>query len=36
MKEVEKKIGGSGARLDIVDMSDLIVVFSEKRSNNLN
>jgi hypothetical protein len=35
MKKVEKKFGGGGVQLDIIDKHDLMVVFSEKRSNGL-
>ena len=35
MKKIEKKFGGGGVQLDIIDKHDLMVVFSEKRSNGL-
>jgi hypothetical protein len=35
MKKVEKNFGGGGVQLDIIDKHDLMVVFSEKRSNGL-
>jgi hypothetical protein len=35
MKKVDKKFGGGGVQLDIIDKHYLMVVFSEKRSNGL-